>query len=67
MKLVSTVIGYPYIGENREWKRCVESFWKGGVTEAEFLLAMKKLRLAQLKRQASLGGDLLTIGDFTFL
>ena len=30
MNLVSTTIGYPYIGENREWKRTVESFWKEG-------------------------------------
>ncbi|WP_404328611.1 5-methyltetrahydropteroyltriglutamate--homocysteine S-methyltransferase [Mesobacillus maritimus] len=66
MKLVSTVIGYPYIGENREWKRCVESFWKGGITEAEFLSDMKKIRLDHLKRQASFGVDLLTVGDFTF-
>ena len=66
MKLVSTAIGYPYIGDNREWKRCVEAFWKGAKSEDQFILEMKTNRLNQLKRQQSLGLDLLTVGDFTF-
>lgn len=66
MNLVSTAIGYPYIGDNREWKRCVEAFWKGEKSEDPFILDMKTNRLNQLKRQQSLGLDLLTVGDFTF-
>ncbi|SDN87225.1 5-methyltetrahydropteroyltriglutamate--homocysteine S-methyltransferase [Bacillus sp. OK048] len=66
MNLVSTAIGYPYIGDNREWKRCVEAFWKGAKSEDQFILEMKTNRLNQLKRQQSLGLDLLTVGDFTF-
>ncbi|MEH7114731.1 5-methyltetrahydropteroyltriglutamate--homocysteine S-methyltransferase [Neobacillus niacini] len=66
MNLVSTAIGYPYIGDNREWKRCVEAFWKGEKSEDPFILEMKTNRLNQLKRQQSLGLDLLTVGDFTF-
>jgi 5-methyltetrahydropteroyltriglutamate--homocysteine methyltransferase len=66
MKLVSTAVGYPYIGENREWKRCVESFWKGNLSEEQFLSDMKELRLNHLRRQQSLGLEFLTVGDFTF-
>jgi 5-methyltetrahydropteroyltriglutamate--homocysteine methyltransferase len=66
MNLVSTAIGYPYIGDNREWKRCVESFWKGAISEEQFILEMKTIRLNNLKRQQSLGLELLTVGDFTF-
>ncbi|MBV7506200.1 5-methyltetrahydropteroyltriglutamate--homocysteine S-methyltransferase [Bacillus sp. sid0103] len=65
MNLASTAIGYPYIGENREWKRSVESFWKGTFSEEPFILEMKTNRLNNLKRQQSLGLDLLTVGDFT--
>ncbi|WP_053363290.1 5-methyltetrahydropteroyltriglutamate--homocysteine S-methyltransferase [Bacillus sp. FJAT-27251] len=65
MKVVSTVTGYPYIGENREWKRCVESFWKGHLTEKQFLSDMKEMRLNHLRRQQSLGLEFLTVGDFT--
>ncbi|WP_437833131.1 5-methyltetrahydropteroyltriglutamate--homocysteine S-methyltransferase (plasmid) [Niallia taxi] len=66
MNLVSTVIGYPYIGENREWKRCVESFWNKKIAEEQFTTQMKSIRLNNLKHQQALGLDLLTVGDFTF-
>ncbi|PZX07461.1 methionine synthase (B12-independent) [Psychrobacillus insolitus] len=66
MNLVNTVIGYPYIGENREWKRSVESFWKQDVTEEVFQQQMKELRLDHIKRQKALGVELITVGDFTF-
>ncbi|MCT2345639.1 5-methyltetrahydropteroyltriglutamate--homocysteine S-methyltransferase [Niallia taxi] len=66
MNLVSTVIGYPYIGGNREWKRCVESFWNKKISEEQFTTEMKSIRLNNLKHQQTLGLDLLTVGDFTF-
>ncbi|GAE26803.1 5-methyltetrahydropteroyltriglutamate-homocysteine methyltransferase [Halalkalibacter wakoensis JCM 9140] len=66
MNVVSTAIGYPYIGENREWKRCVESFWKKKISEEQFRLEMKTIRLDHMKRQQSLGLELLTVGDFTY-
>lgn len=66
MKLASTTIGYPYIGGNREWKRCVESFWKGDKSEEQFIFEMKTIRLNHLKHQQSLGLDMITVGDFTF-
>ena len=66
MNLVNTVIGYPYIGENREWKRSVERFWKQDVTEEVFQQQMKELRLDHIKRQQALGVELITVGDFTF-
>lgn len=65
MNVISSIIGYPYIGENREWKRCLEAYWKGDKPEEDFLLEMKSIRLHNLKRQQSLGLDLLTVGDFT--
>ncbi|QCR34128.1 5-methyltetrahydropteroyltriglutamate--homocysteine S-methyltransferase [Lysinibacillus sp. SGAir0095] len=66
MKIVSTVVGYPYIGENREWKRIVEGFWKREMTEQDFEKQMKALRLQHIGRQQALGLDLITIGDFTY-
>ena len=65
MKWTRTAIGYPYIGDNREWKRCLEAFWKGDVTEDVFLRQLKDIRLGRLKRQMDLGLDYLSIGDFT--
>lgn len=66
MTVVSTTVGYPYIGEKREWKRVVEKFWKKEITEEQFEEQLQALRYLQLKRQQNLGLELLTIGDFTY-
>ena len=66
MNVVSTVVGYPYIGENREWKRTVEPYWKNQISEEQFEQQMKALRLQHIKRQQALGLDLITVGDFTY-
>ncbi|MCD8503089.1 MAG: 5-methyltetrahydropteroyltriglutamate--homocysteine S-methyltransferase [Bacillaceae bacterium] len=54
------------MGDNREWKRTVENFWKGDLQEEAFVLKMKQIRIQSLKRQQQLGVELLTVGDFTF-
>ena len=65
MEFSSGVIGYPYIGENREWKRLTEKYWKQQMDEGAFLEGMKQLRLANLQKQQALGLDIITVGDFT--
>lgn len=65
MNFNSSIIGYPYIGENREWKRVTEQYWKKKIGEEEFLDKMKQLRLANLRKQQALGLDTITVGDFT--
>lgn len=65
MNLVKTIVGYPYIGDNRQWKRILESFWKDAISEEDFKKQMHDLRIDHLKRQKSLGLDLITVGDFT--
>lgn len=66
MNYKSAVVGYPYIGENREWKRVLESFWKNEIDEKELNDRMKQLRLSRLKKQLALGIDQVTVGDFTY-
>lgn len=66
MNLVSSVVGYPYIGENREWKKVTESYWKDSISQEEFQQQMKQLRIQNLKKQQSLNLDNLTVGDFTY-
>ena len=62
----TAVIGYPYIGRNREWKRVTEAFWKEQLSLGSFEQEMKNLRIAQLQQQQDLGLDILTVGDFTY-
>lgn len=62
----TAVIGYPYIGENRQWKRILENYWKGQLEKSSLEEQLKSLRLQHLQHQKSLGLDLLTVGDFTY-
>ncbi len=62
----TAVIGYPYIGENRQWKRTLENYWKGQLEKSSLEKQLKSLRLQHLQHQKSLGLDLLTVGDFTY-
>lgn len=62
----SSNLGYPRIGENREWKRALEAFWSGKVEEEDFLLQMEQIRLSHLQKQKDNGIDFIPVGDFTF-
>jgi 5-methyltetrahydropteroyltriglutamate--homocysteine methyltransferase len=64
-KTISSNIGYPRIGEKREWKRALEKFWNGDSSEEELLAETTKLRLNDLKKQQDLGVDLIPVGDFS--
>ncbi|MBA4536024.1 5-methyltetrahydropteroyltriglutamate--homocysteine S-methyltransferase [Bacillus aquiflavi] len=66
MKFTSTIIGYPYIGENREWKKTVEAYWAKTLSEKQFEKSMKALRLANIQKQIDANVDVVTVGDFTF-
>ncbi|MDW0112013.1 5-methyltetrahydropteroyltriglutamate--homocysteine S-methyltransferase [Sporosarcina saromensis] len=65
MTVISSTIGYPYIGENREWKRALESFWAGKTSEEQLLQVTKDIRLSRLQKQKESGIDLIPVGDFT--
>src|SRR5690554_6048112 len=51
----ATILGYPRIGQMRELKKALESFWKGTSTEAELEAAAASLRAANRARLAALG------------
>jgi len=61
----SSNIGYPRIGENREWKRALESFWNGEILEDDLIRTTDAIRLESLRKQEELGVDLIPVGDFS--
>ena len=58
-------LGYPRIGEQREWKKALEAYWKGELPEERLEAEMKRLRLQNIKKQHDAGVDLISAGDFT--
>ncbi|WP_301107974.1 5-methyltetrahydropteroyltriglutamate--homocysteine S-methyltransferase [Sporosarcina sp.] len=61
----SSILGYPVIGENREWKRALEAFWSEKISEEELLQTTKQIRLDNLKKQQVAGVEQIPVGDFT--
>ena len=62
---ISTVLGYPRIGQNRELKTALESFWKGKTPEAELLKTAATLRDAHWRLQKETGIDAIPANDFS--
>ncbi|WKT79364.1 5-methyltetrahydropteroyltriglutamate--homocysteine S-methyltransferase [Lysinibacillus fusiformis] len=65
MTYSSTLIGYPYIGDDREWKKALEAFWRQERTEEDFQATLKSIRLSRIEKQLQSGIDMVTVGDFT--
>ncbi|MFJ5621531.1 5-methyltetrahydropteroyltriglutamate--homocysteine S-methyltransferase [Peribacillus loiseleuriae] len=64
-KVKSSNLGYPRIGEKREWKKALEQFWTGKLEKAEFLDQIEEIRLKHLQKQNDQGIDLIPVGDFS--
>ncbi|MEW9700182.1 5-methyltetrahydropteroyltriglutamate--homocysteine S-methyltransferase [Paenibacillus sp. SI8] len=63
--IISSNLGYPRIGENREWKKTLEAFWAGKLEEADFLKQIEDIRIGNLKVQQDKGISLIPVGDFS--
>src|SRR5690625_2856114 len=63
--IISSNLGYPRIGDQREWKRALEAYWDGEISETALLEKTTKIRLTNLQKQKELGVDLIPVGDFT--
>ncbi|KAA0562118.1 5-methyltetrahydropteroyltriglutamate--homocysteine S-methyltransferase [Bacillus sp. CH30_1T] len=64
-KVISSNLGYPRIGEKREWKKTLEQFWAGKIEKDSFLEQMEEIRVNHLKKQLDQGIDLVPVGDFS--
>ncbi|MGJ9385109.1 5-methyltetrahydropteroyltriglutamate--homocysteine S-methyltransferase [Salipaludibacillus sp. CF4.18] len=64
--LQTSNLGYPRIGQEREWKRALESYWQGDITEEILNEKMKQIRLSHLQKQLDSGIDLIPVGDFSY-
>ena len=58
-------LGYPRLGENREWKKLIEFGEAGDILQEELRAQAKDLRLEFLKKQADAGLDFIPVGDFS--
>jgi len=64
--MATYVVGFPRIGEQRELKKALESYWSGKITQDELKSTASDLRKRHLTYQKNAGIDLISINDFSF-
>ncbi|WP_099221485.1 5-methyltetrahydropteroyltriglutamate--homocysteine S-methyltransferase [Listeria costaricensis] len=63
--VLSSNLGYPRLGEKREWKKALERYWSGQSSADELLAETKQVRLHNLRKQQKAGIDLIPVNDFS--
>ncbi|MEK9726682.1 MAG: 5-methyltetrahydropteroyltriglutamate--homocysteine S-methyltransferase [Candidatus Margulisiibacteriota bacterium] len=63
---LSSTLGYPRIGEFRDLKKAVESFWKKEITESELQTVAKSIRKRNWEYQKEQGVSYIPSNDFSF-
>ncbi|ACM92799.1 5-methyltetrahydropteroyltriglutamate--homocysteine S-methyltransferase [Nautilia profundicola AmH] len=64
--MATYVIGFPRIGEQRELKKALESYWAGKSTQQELQKTASELRKRHWTYQKNAGIDLISVNDFSF-
>lgn len=57
-------LGFPRIGAKRELKFSIEKYWRGDISQTEFLAQSREQRQSNWQIQQDAGIDLLPVGDF---
>ncbi len=57
--------GYPKVGENRELKKALESYWSKKISKEEFIEQVESINYTRIKKQKELGIDLISSNDFS--
>ena len=66
MPALTSVSGFPRIGQNRELKKIIEAYWKGAASLGEVRGTAEELRAKHWKLQAQAGVDLIPSNDFSY-
>jgi len=65
MSIITSTVGYPRIGKNREVKKALESFWRDELTADQLLQIVREVEETSWKIQAETGIEQIGIGDAT--
>lgn len=64
--VLSSNLGYPRIGRQRQWKKNIEQYWAGRLDEAALHQELKQIRLDHLRKQKEAGIQLVPVNDFSY-
>jgi len=63
--VTSATLGFPRIGDNRQLKRALESYWSKKISETELIFASKQVEEEAWRAQLDAGIDFVGVGDFS--
>lgn len=63
---IAHILGFPRLGADREFKKALEAYWKGTLTQEALLEVGKDLRKRAWQAQKAAGLDFVTVGDFAW-
>ncbi|WP_276356476.1 5-methyltetrahydropteroyltriglutamate--homocysteine S-methyltransferase [Cohnella caldifontis] len=63
---IGSVLGYPRIGADREWKKALEAYWAGRLEESQLHGVLRQIRLDHLRKLQEIGVGLIPVGDFSY-
>ncbi len=63
---IAHILGFPRLGPDREFKKAVEAYWKGSLTQDALRAVGKDLRFKAWSAQQAAGLDYVTVGDFAW-
>ncbi|KAA8830709.1 5-methyltetrahydropteroyltriglutamate--homocysteine S-methyltransferase [Bifidobacterium tissieri] len=66
MSALTSVIGFPRIGSNRQLKKVIEGYWKGANSLEDVKTTSAQLRAEHWKLQQQAGVDLIPSNDFSY-
>ncbi|MEG0348822.1 MAG: 5-methyltetrahydropteroyltriglutamate--homocysteine S-methyltransferase, partial [Acinetobacter sp.] len=66
MSIQTHILGYPRIGAKRELKFAEENYWKGEISQTEFLEKAQAVEASNWQAQVDAGLSFITVGDFVF-
>lgn len=66
MSALTSVSGFPRVGQNRELKKIIEAYWKGANSLDDVRATAKELRAKHWKLQKDAGIDLIPSNDFSY-
>lgn len=65
MEILSSNLGYPRIGKNRELKKALEGYWQNKISEDELRQTALNLKIQNWRYQKEIGIDLIPVNDFS--
>lgn len=62
----TSIMGYPRIGKQREWKKALEQYWAGKSGYAELTTAMQEIEVGRLQALMDAQLTYIPVNDYTW-